>query len=118
MNSPETGVRPLFAEVDMKSVCLILALSLLCCVPAVYSGQQPPDPAERRIARAEQEKRCTQAIEGMLREMKSTPLTTPDDIKRVNELIARIEGMIAANRRRGVDECRTWDEFGRILFHE
>ncbi len=62
-----------------------------------------------------QEARCTQAINEMLKTMRATPLQTQRDRDDVGALIAKVEKMLADNRRQGVEECRSWGEFGGIL---
>jgi hypothetical protein len=64
------------------------------------------------------ESRCREIIESMLPMMKSTPLDKPRDIGRIKELIAIVEKMLTDNRRQGVDECRFWMDFNRLIVHQ
>ncbi len=65
-----------------------------------------------------QQARCRQAIDMMLRHMRNTPLERPRDVEDVGKLIAKVERMLADNRSKGVDDCTSWSEFGRIVANQ
>jgi hypothetical protein len=65
-----------------------------------------------------QQARCRQAIDMMLRTIRDTPLERPRDVEDAGKVIARVEKMLADNRSRGVDDCTSWGELGRIVAHQ
>jgi hypothetical protein len=62
-----------------------------------------------------QQEHCRQAADEMLRIVRAETPQDPREAAKIRALIARLEKMVAENRRNGVDECLTWGEFGGIL---
>jgi hypothetical protein len=99
----------------MRTERIAAALLAFACanVPA-----QARDPCiESRDAKCVpvQQERCRLATDEMLRTIRATPPERPREAADVRSLIAKLEKLVAENRRNGVDECRTWGEFGAIL---
>jgi hypothetical protein len=42
------------------------------------------------------------------------PVDGASEARRKQELVDKLEALVADNRRNGVDECRTWGQFSRI----
>ena len=102
----------------MKTIELILLLTPLVFASFAAAGQDPCSNSNEGKCREVNESRCREMNESMLQMMKSTPLDQPREIERNNELIAKVEEMLADNRRQGTDECRSWMDFNRIIVHQ
>lgn len=102
----------------MKTVIIVMLHMLLPAVAAAAAEHDPCRNSYEAGCREVNQPRCREAIESMLNMMKSTPLDKPRDIERNRELIAVVEKMLADNRGRGVDECRSWADFSRILANQ
>lgn len=64
------------------------------------------------------QERCRQASDMGLATARDLPATELRDIERKNELVEKLEALVARNRSNGVDECITWGEFNRIAVHQ
>lgn len=109
----------------MKSNTTVFRLFLATLALAATTGisQAAADPAacqeaSQQVCSQPQESQCRSAIESMLQIIRATPLKTEREAKDVNELIARIEKMLADNRSKKIDECRSWAELGRIVANQ
>lgn len=102
----------------MQTIKLAFVLTLLVFASVANAEQEPCRNLNEGKCRESNESRCREMNESMLQMMKSTPLDKPRDIERNKELIARVETMLTDNRRQGVDECRSWMDFNRIIVHQ
>jgi hypothetical protein len=102
----------------MKVINLTMYLAVLFFAPPAPAEQYPCLNSNDAECKEINKSRCMQANENMLQSMRSTPLDKPRDIERNRELIARVEKMLADNRRQGRDECRSWEDFNHILVHQ
>ena len=57
-----------------------------------------------------EEDRCRAAVTTALDTPRQQVSGTPRDEERRKQLLAELEGLVASNRRQGIDECRTWQE--------
>ena len=105
-------------RVLVTATAMLLATGLLWGMASGTLARSAGDPCRGRddaACVAERQARCRQAIDAMLRTMRATPLETSRDRADVAALLARIEKMLADNRRDGLDDCRSWAELGRIV---
>lgn len=101
-------------------ILILMIVVYSACMPVAASHADPEpcrDPNDKGCQQL-YEPRCRQAIESMLQIMRSTPVNTPADEKRVGELILNVETMLHSNRLNNMSECRSWSEFGRMLANQ
>lgn len=102
----------------MKKIKPHLVFAFLLFASVAAAIETPSGKADEGESGGISESRCREMNESMLQLMKSTPLNKPRDVERNEELIAKVEKMLADNRREGVDECRSWMDFSRIIVHQ
>jgi hypothetical protein len=75
------------------------------------------DPCKNKATpecQAEQAARCRRAIAVGMDIAHKLPVDGASEARRKQELVDKLEALVAENRRNGVDECRTWGQFSRI----
>lgn len=103
----------------MKILILVIALySASIPTAASRADTQPCRNPDDNACQQLYESRCRQAIQSMLQTMRSTPVNTAADQKRLDELISNVEKMLQNNRLNSMSECRSWSEFSRILANQ
>jgi hypothetical protein len=100
------------------TIRLILLFSALVFASPAAAGQNTCNDSSEVKCGEVSESRCREMNESMLQIMKSAALDKPKDMERNRELIVKVEKMLADNRRRDADECRSWIDFNRIIVHQ
>ncbi len=62
--------------------------------------------------------RCRQAADMGLAQAHALPAKGASEIQRKEELVRKVEALIAENRRKGVDECQTSTQVMGIAFNQ
>lgn len=58
---------------------------------------------------------CSSMVDGLVQAIKEAPMEEPKDKQRAAKIIQRMETTVRENRARGVKECDTWIELGKIV---
>lgn len=90
------------------NMTLVLTVCLALLMPQVASAQRK-EPTDAQ---------CRNAVNSMVRAMKSTPLEREKDKQSAKVLIERVEKLIKDNRAKEVSECETWSEISRIVANQ
>jgi hypothetical protein len=91
-----------------------LFAALFPCAGSAFAQRDPCIESKAPECKPVQQKRCRDAADNFLANIKATPLTKPKEVEESKVVIARMEKKLADNRRAGVDDCVTWGEIGRI----
>jgi hypothetical protein len=100
---PETGMKTFL-------------IALLLAVPALALARDPCHEKTTPECVARQKQQCGKAIEMGLAQARDLPARGAAEIERKQELVKKLEKLVADRRREGADECRTWTEVMGIAF--
>ncbi len=87
-------------------VAFMAAAALLAMGPAAAQDRETKSPATA----AERQARCRQANDAMVHALRQSP---PPGPRNEAALRSKVPALVAANRRKGVEECSTWEEVNR-----
>ncbi|MEO5692259.1 MAG: hypothetical protein ABIQ72_03975 [Usitatibacter sp.] len=91
-----------------------LAALVLGAAPHVHAQDPNCKRSDTPECKAQREASCRKAIAEFTEIVRSTPITDAREKVRHAEFKAKVEGRIADNRRKGVEECTTWGEVGGL----